>query len=100
MSNYSALPLNQTELSDNISLKLILKLPKRYFLGKVLLSLLRLTEIQITFLGELTGRKQDSFNWSYLEITGSVLDLINANLFLEVLQIDINIVEIVPESLI
>lgn len=100
MSNSSALNLNQDCSSQTFNIKLILKIPKTYLLGKIFLSLVRLTNIELTFLGKLRGKKGDRFNWFYLQMTGTVLDLINANLYLEVLKIDIDVVEIEPDSFI
>jgi hypothetical protein len=100
MSQNSTLNLNQDCSSQIFSLKLIIKLPKNYSLGNILLSLVRLANVEVDFLGGLTGIQEDGSNWSYVEMNGTVLDLINANLYLEVLQIDIDIVEIDPESLV
>jgi hypothetical protein len=100
MSNYSALKLNRDCPSPKYDLKLILKIPKRYLLGKILISLVRLTQIQMTFLGELTGQKSDRFNWFYVQMNGTVIDLVNASLYLEILQIDIDVVKFDPDSLI
>jgi hypothetical protein len=92
MLNLSALNLDTNNSLQTISLKLILKLPKKYAIGTVLLSLITLTGIELNPIGKLTGLECDLFNWCYLEITGQVSELIDATSYLQALQGEIQII--------
>lgn len=55
--------LNQNLLERTITVNVILKCPKLYSLGKVLIALITFTGVQLTPIGKLTGIQSDRFDW-------------------------------------
>ncbi|MGL4881129.1 MAG: hypothetical protein ACRC8K_08680 [Waterburya sp.] len=98
MFHSSALDLKRDFQSQTISLKLILKLPKRYKMSEFLLALIMLTGVQLSPLGKLSGFESDEFNWCYLEMTGMISDLIEVGLYLQALPVKIKVTEIKFDS--
>lgn len=89
MLNISALIAQQNSLSETIELKLILKLPQRYSIGEILISLMMLAKVELDPLGKISGTASDRFNWCYLQLSGTPFELIDAALYLQILSIEI-----------
>jgi hypothetical protein len=98
MFHHSALDLQRDFQSQTVSLKFILKIPKRYRLSEFLLALIMLTRVQLSPLGKLTGIESDDFNWCYVEMTGMISELIEAGLYLHALPVKVKVTEIKFDS--
>jgi hypothetical protein len=85
--------LNQNLLERVVTVNVILRCPKLYSLGKVLLALITFTGVQLTPIGKLTGIKSDRFDWCYITVTGTISNLIDVSAYLRALQIDVDVIE-------
>ena len=85
--------LEQNLLERTITVNVILKCPKLYSLGKVLLALITFTGVQLSPIGKLTGIKSDRFDWCCIKITGTISNLIDVSAYLRALQIDADVIE-------
>ncbi len=92
-SQYELFSLNENQ---TIKIGFILKLPKIYLPGKVILNLVYLMKIQLQLSGFIKGTEKDNFSWLFLKATGRVKDLIATLVYLNELQIETNLLNLKP----
>jgi len=78
------------ELNKNqiITIGIIVKVPKYYLPGKVIINLVAIMGIKLNLLGILTGTETDKFNWLSLKLTGQMANLVATLIYLNDLKIE------------
>lgn len=94
MLNSSTLICQQDSITPTINVKLILKLPKSRVVGEVLVCLMMLTKVSLTPIGKLTGFGCDRYNWCYIDMTGTVAEIIQAAVYLQALAVKVKVTAI------
>lgn len=96
--NTFSLAIQSDSSPEYVSLKLIVKLPQDYQIKEILDCLTLLAEVQLTPLGQVTGRPSDRFNWHYLQLNSKLSELMDAGLYLQTLPAEIQVTEITFDS--
>ncbi|GAB4225602.1 MAG: hypothetical protein Kow0049_03570 [Stanieria sp.] len=84
-TQYSLFELNKNQIA---TIGLIIKIPKDYLPGKVIINLVALMKIKLNLVGMIAGTETDRFNWLSLKATGTMENLIASLLYLNDLKIE------------
>lgn len=85
--------LDKDLLERTVTVNVILKCPKVYSLGKVLIALITFTGVKLIPIAKLTGIKSDRFDWCQITVTGTISNLIDVSAYLRALRIDVDVIE-------
>jgi hypothetical protein len=88
MKNHSQDLLSDFHENQTATIGLIIKIPKDYLPGKIIISLVTLMEIKLNLLGMLVGAETDRFNWLSVKATGKMDNLIATLVYLNDLKIE------------
>ncbi|AFZ36779.1 hypothetical protein Sta7437_3272 [Stanieria cyanosphaera PCC 7437] len=88
MNNRSQSSLFKLNKNQIATIGLIIKIPKDYLPGKVIINLVALMQIKLNLVGMIAGTETDQFNWLSLKATGTMDNLINSLIYLNSLKIE------------
>ncbi|BAU66252.1 hypothetical protein STA3757_36550 [Stanieria sp. NIES-3757] len=92
-SPYSLFELNKSQIA---TIGLIIKIPKDYLPGKVIINLVALMQIKLNLVGMIAGTETDQFNWLSLKATGTMEKLIETLVYLNSLKIETSFFNLKP----
>jgi hypothetical protein len=85
--------LDKDLLERTVTVNVILRCPKVYSLGKVLIALITFTGVQLTPIAKLTGIQSDRFDWCQITVTGTISSLVDVSAYFRALRIDVDVIE-------
>lgn len=80
--------LSKSTIKTQVTIGLIIKVPKDYLPGRTILDLVTLIGVEVNLLGTLIGTKTDRFNWLSIKATGQLNALTAALVYLNDLKIE------------